>query len=261
MLVAYSARPPRCRGGAGARPGPLQCTTLCNGEALAPFLAKLRASRRESRPPVHIIQIGDSHTAGDNITNGWRSRLQARHGFGGRGALAAGRPYPAISPGASPPRRPRGWSVNATFGGRWREGGPPLGISGFTQTASAAGQTIGVTADSPEQNFDRVILCAVAQPGGGTIQPAHGRRGASLEPRCAAPAAGLPCRRQRHVRSPPPRSPPRMTASSASPRSAPSGGAAASSSPISAWSAPSSPISGAPTMPSSAPSSPPTGPI
>ena len=151
-------------------PDPVRCnSTLCYGESLAPFLAKLRASRRESGQPVHIIQIGDSHTAGDNITNGWRSRLQARHGFGGRGALAAGRPYAGYLTWGVTASQTGGWSVNATFGGRWREGGPALGISGFTQTASAAGQTIGVTADSPDQYFDRVILCAVAQPGGGTI--------------------------------------------------------------------------------------------
>ena len=68
---------------------------LCNSEAIAPFLAKLRAARPNAGAPVHIIQIGDSHTAGDSITQGWRSRLQARHGAGGRGLLAAGRPYRA----------------------------------------------------------------------------------------------------------------------------------------------------------------------
>jgi hypothetical protein len=59
--------------------------------------------------------------------------------------------------------------VNSTFGSRWRDGGQPLGISGFTQTTRSAGETLGVTADSPDQNFDRVILCAIAQPGGGTF--------------------------------------------------------------------------------------------
>jgi hypothetical protein len=142
---------------------------LCNAEAIAPFLAKLRAARPNSGTPVHIIQIGDSHTAGDNITSGWRNRLQAAHGAGGRGVLAGGRPYQGyLTWGVTASQTP-GWSVNATFGARWREGGQPLGISGFTQTASSAGQTLGVSADSPDQNFDKVILCAVAQPGGGTF--------------------------------------------------------------------------------------------
>ena len=151
-------------------PGPAGCyQTLCNGEAIAPFLAKLRAARPNAGAPIHIIQIGDSHTAGDNITQGWRSRLQARHGNGGRGVLAAGRPYQGYLTWGVTASQSSGWSVNATFGRSWRDGGRPLGISGFTQTVSAAGQTIGVTADSPDQNFDRVVLCAIAQPGGGTF--------------------------------------------------------------------------------------------
>ncbi|HYD11873.1 MAG TPA: SGNH/GDSL hydrolase family protein [Allosphingosinicella sp.] len=142
---------------------------LCNSEAIAPFLAKLRAARPNSGTPLHIIQIGDSHTAGDNITQGWRSRIQAAHGNGGRGVLAAGRPYQGyLTWGVTASQTP-GWSVNATFGRGWRDGGQPLGISGFTQTARTAGETIGITADSPDQNFDRVILCAIAQPGGGTF--------------------------------------------------------------------------------------------
>src|SRR5690242_10121740 len=151
-------------------PGASACyQNLCNSEAIAPFLARLRAARPGSGAPVHIIQIGDSHTAGDNITQGWRSRLQAAHGNGGRGVLAGGRPYQGYLTWGVTASQSSGWSVNATFGRTWRDGGQPLGISGFTQTASAAGETLGVTADSPDQNFDRVILCAIAQPGGGTF--------------------------------------------------------------------------------------------
>jgi lysophospholipase L1-like esterase len=142
---------------------------LCNSEAIAPFLAKLRAARPGAGTPVHIIQIGDSHTAGDMITTGWRSRLQARHGAGGRGVLAGGRPYQGYLTWGVTASQTAGWSVNSTFGARWREGGQPLGISGFTQTASSPGQTLGISADSPDQYFDKVVLCAVAQPGGGTF--------------------------------------------------------------------------------------------
>jgi len=156
---------------AAAQPSaPSGCyTTLCNSEAIAPFLAKLRAARPNAGAPIHILQIGDSHTAGDNITQGWRSRLQATHGNGGRGVLAAGRPYQGYLTWGVTASQTSGWSVNATFGARYQDGGQPLGISGFTQTARAANETIGVTADSPDQNFDRVILCAIAQPGGGTF--------------------------------------------------------------------------------------------
>ncbi len=64
---------------------PVAATTcsngLCNPEALRPWLAKLAvADRTEGRAPVHILQIGDSHTAGDNVTGGWRVLLQQRYG-------------------------------------------------------------------------------------------------------------------------------------------------------------------------------------
>jgi lysophospholipase L1-like esterase len=146
-------------------PDPARCNaTLCYAEALQPFLGRLRAGE-----PVHIIQIGDSHTAGDMITNGWRTRLQARYGAGGRGVLAPGRPYAGYLTWGVTASQSGGWSANASFGGRYRADGTPVGLAGFTQTARAAGETLGVAADSPDQDFDRIILCAIAQPGGGRV--------------------------------------------------------------------------------------------
>jgi len=151
-------------------PDPAPCqATLCQAEALAPFLARLRASRPDDGAPLHIVQIGDSHTAGDMITSGWRTRLQARYGAGGRGALAAGRPYPGYLTWGVTASQSAGWSVNALFGGRYREDGPWLGISGFTQTARNAGETLAIVTDTPDQNFDRIIVCAILQPGAGTV--------------------------------------------------------------------------------------------
>ena len=164
---------------AAQAPDPATCrATLCYAETLEPFLARLEAARPDAGRPVHIIQIGDSHTAGDMITSGWRTRLQARFGTGGRGVLAAGRPYQGYLTWGVTASQSSGWSVNATFGGRYQEDGAALGISGFTQTAHAAGETLGVTADTPEQNFDRIIVCAITQPGGGTVRL---RMGASDE--------------------------------------------------------------------------------
>jgi hypothetical protein len=47
---------------------------------------------------VHILQIGDSHTAGDRITGKLRAALQARFGDGGRGVLPPGVPYAGYAP-------------------------------------------------------------------------------------------------------------------------------------------------------------------
>ena len=151
-LALQADAPPSC----GAR--------LCYADSLRPFLARLRAGA-----PVHIIQIGDSHTAGDMITNGWRTRLQARYGNGGRGVLAAGRPYAGYLTWGVTASQSGGWSANASFGPAYRADGPPIGISGFTQTAHAADETLGISADSRDQDFDRIIVCAIAQPGGGNI--------------------------------------------------------------------------------------------
>jgi len=150
---------------------PIPCrTTLCPAAPLAPFLARLRASRPDDGAPLHIIQIGDSHSAGDMITSGWRTRLQARYGAGGRGVLAAGRPYPGYLTWGVTASQSAGWSVNALFGGRYREDGPWLGISGFTQTARAPGEMLALVTDTPDQNFDRLLVCAILRPGGGTIR-------------------------------------------------------------------------------------------
>ncbi|HEX5183857.1 MAG TPA: GDSL-type esterase/lipase family protein [Allosphingosinicella sp.] len=159
---------------AAQAPSPAAChADLCFAGALAPFFARLRASRPGDGAPIHILQIGDSHTAGDMITSGWRTRLQARYGAGGRGVLAAGRPYKGyLTWGVTATQSP-GWSVNGTFGAAYRpaypDAAPPLGLSGFTQTANEAGETLGLTADTPDQDFDRITVCAVARPGGGTL--------------------------------------------------------------------------------------------
>jgi lysophospholipase L1-like esterase len=128
--------------------------------ALAAMFRKLR-----NGGPLHILQIGDSHTSADAIANGLRVPLQARYGYGGRGALAPGRPYRNYVTWQVTASQSAGWSVSS-----WNApGGVPLGLSGFTQTARAAGETIGLTADAPERMFDRLTVCAVTGPGAGTL--------------------------------------------------------------------------------------------
>ncbi|MEI9849978.1 MAG: GDSL-type esterase/lipase family protein [Sphingomonas sp.] len=142
---------------------------LCYASAIAPFLAKLRAEPRKAHVPVHIIQIGDSHTAGDMITNGWRMQLQARYGSGGRGVLAGGKPYQGYLTWGVTASQTEGWRANATFGRAYSEYGPALGISGFTQSTVAPDERLGVAADSPDQYFDRMTVCAMTEPGGGSV--------------------------------------------------------------------------------------------
>jgi lysophospholipase L1-like esterase len=166
-------------------------STICDAGSLPAFLAKLRTQSR-SGVPVHILQIGDSHTAGDMITNGYRSRLQARYGNGGRGVLAAGRPYSGYITFGVTASQSSGWRVNSLFGSRYEASGPALGISGFTQTTQSAGETLGVTADHPDYAFDKVIVCALLRPGAGTVSVRMG--GQELVWSLDAPFRGAACR-------------------------------------------------------------------
>lgn len=149
--------------------------TLCDGGALPAIGAKLRDARNGG-DPVHILQIGDSHTAGDMITNGLRTRLQARYGNGGRGVLAAGKPYRGYLTFGVTAAESEGWVSNVIFGNRHQPGGPALGLSGFTRTTRTPGEYLSVATDSPDNNFDRAIVCALTQPGGGIVTLRMGDR-------------------------------------------------------------------------------------
>ena len=175
-----------------AAPG-LNClsSTLCSGSGLPTFVGKLHNAAR-SGAPIHILQIGDSHTAGDMITNGYRTRLQAKYGNGGRGVLAAGRPYQGyITFGVTASETP-GWVSNVIFGNRWRADGPALGLSGFTRTARRAGEWMAVTTDSPDFNFSRAIVCALTGPGQGAVAIRMGTQDQTWT--LDAPAPGVECK-------------------------------------------------------------------
>jgi lysophospholipase L1-like esterase len=157
---------------------------LSGREALAPFYAKLREARDR---PVHILQIGDSHTSADAISNGLRAPLQARFGDAGRGVLAPGRPYQNYVTWNVTASQSAGWSVTS-----WNApGAAPLGLSGFTQGTSRAGETIGLAADAPEHAFDRLTVCAVTGPGMGTLSLRLGETGESWP--LEAPVRGAAC--------------------------------------------------------------------
>lgn len=104
-------------------PGPSACAGgLCRADALDGVFEALAATEAGRRiAPVHILQIGDSHTAGDRITGKVRAALQARFGDAGRGVLPPGPPYEGFAP----------YQVEMTAVG-WRPAPAPLvGPGGF----------------------------------------------------------------------------------------------------------------------------------
>lgn len=71
---------------------------LCGAPALAPWFEDLQRLEDGAPIKVHVLQIGDSHTAGEVFPGTLRSRLQARFGRGGRGYVAPGVPYDGYAP-------------------------------------------------------------------------------------------------------------------------------------------------------------------
>ncbi len=69
-----------------------------SGSSLTAFhqaLASLEAGRTQR---VNILQIGDSHTAGDHFSGRLRELFQGQFGNAGRGMLPPGSPFPYWRP-------------------------------------------------------------------------------------------------------------------------------------------------------------------
>ena len=138
-----------------------QCAAaLCGGERLSGV--PLSPAALPADRPAHILVIGDSHTAGDAITGALRDLLQTRLGHGGRGLMPAGRPHAGVrTQGLSVTMS--GWQARGLFGSGAAEPFPPRGITGYSLFSSAAGASIGLTAD---REFTAFGLCVAASPDG-----------------------------------------------------------------------------------------------
>lgn len=158
---------------------------LDDAQALKPFFQALDEVKAGTRTrPVHIIQLGDSHTAADHIAGGVRARLQARFGEGGRGALPPGRPYALYSPRQVTVDQSDGWRLEASFvPTNWgasqlaaKPGQPApivratgaFGLSGWRLVSTKPGAKVSIKTD-PEARFDRAVICAMAGPGEGAL--------------------------------------------------------------------------------------------
>lgn len=113
--------------------------------------------------PVHIVQIGDSHTAGDAITGALREALQARLGNGGRGLMPAGRPHPGVRLRGVSVTMSGNWNARGLFGSGAAEPWPPRGITGYTLTSSTPGAALSLADDS---SFTAFGLCLAASTTG-----------------------------------------------------------------------------------------------
>lgn len=169
----------------------LPCTqALCDADRLAPVFAKLRSARGSGRT-VRIVQIGDSHTAADQVSGSWRTLLQARFGRGGRGVLPPGRPYAGYLTRDITATQTGSWATGGIFGSAWHPGGGPLGLTGYTLSTDTPGATIGLRADREDLGFDRFTVCALTGPNAGSLSLTIGA--VQHDWSLAAPTAGSDC--------------------------------------------------------------------
>lgn len=134
---------------------------LCGADLLAGV--PLTPAQMPSDRPVHIVQIGDSHTAGDAITAALRDALQARLGNGGRGLMPAGRPHPGVRLRGVSVTQSGGWSARGLFGSGAADPWPPRGITGYTISSSSPGAALSLTADA---SFTAFGVCVAASADG-----------------------------------------------------------------------------------------------
>ncbi|WAC59103.1 GDSL-type esterase/lipase family protein [Brevundimonas sp. SL130] len=142
---------------------------ICGVEALEGVFEALAATEAGERDrPVHILQIGDSHTAGDRITGALRARLQARFGAGGRGVLPPGVPYAGYGP-MQVEVTARDWPI-AVAPLTAPDGAATLraGLSG-ARSDVGPGAVLTLTAE-PGAAFDVVGLCGDGGPQAGRIR-------------------------------------------------------------------------------------------
>ena len=116
--------------------------------------------------PFVIMQLGDSHSAGDYFSARMRELFQARFGSAGRGLLPPGM--------ADRYYNPRLVSVQATVGWTRAQASPtaengPLGVAGIRQDALLGGENLTLRGDEAA-GFDTAYLTLLRQPGGGSLR-------------------------------------------------------------------------------------------
>jgi lysophospholipase L1-like esterase len=134
------------------------------GQPLAAFQRSLEQLRAGKIERVNVLQIGDSHTAGDAFSGHLRDLLQGKFGNAGRGMLPPGSPFPYWRPYQVEVLQRGGWTVFSSNRTDYRQ--LPYGLSGVIVRSQRGGDTLSLIA-KPNALFDTVDLDYFRQPGGG----------------------------------------------------------------------------------------------
>jgi lysophospholipase L1-like esterase len=126
-------------------------------------LHRLEAGKLEH---VRILQLGDSHTAGDYFTADLRADFQERFGDSGRGMLPPGLAYPGLRQLEVKIAQQGRWTINNSLSERARG---PYGISGFSATSDRGGGRMSLT-PTGDYGFDSAGIDYLERPGGGSLE-------------------------------------------------------------------------------------------
>jgi lysophospholipase L1-like esterase len=135
--------------------------------ALFVALAAIDAHRTNAAdapgPNVSIVQIGDSHSAGDFFSARMRELFQSRFGAGGRGLLPPGLADRYYDPKLVSVTQSSGWQRESA-----RSGSGPFGVAGVIQRSNQGGDTMTLSADETA-GFDRASVTFRRLPNGGSF--------------------------------------------------------------------------------------------
>jgi len=148
-----------------AQPAPQLLVPGIDGRSIDGFRAKLAAleAGRLNRP-ITILHIGDSHIADDSFTRGIRSRLQARFGNAGRGAVIPANAFEHANEAGVQLAASAGWNGSMSL----HNGDGVYGVSGVRVDGASPSAVMKLSADT---EFDHASVTAATGPsqGGFTV--------------------------------------------------------------------------------------------
>jgi hypothetical protein len=153
-------------GQTGSGDGPELAQGAAAGQSLASFQRSLEQLRAGKLERVTILQIGDSHTAGDHFSGRLRDLFQEKFGNAGRGMMPAGYPFPYWRPYQVEVAQKGGWTVLSSNRTDYPQ--VPYGLSGFITRSQRRDDTMTLQANS-DAAFDTVDIDFFRQPRGGRV--------------------------------------------------------------------------------------------
>jgi len=135
-------------------------------QGLAGFYEDLHQLEQGEIRQLHIVQIGDSHTAGDFFSGRLRELFQQRFGNSGRGMMPPGHPYAGLRQHELLVSQKGRWVVSDSLTSPVPQ---PFGISGFLVTSGAAGDSMTLSPAETTQ-VDRIEIGYLQRPQGGSFQ-------------------------------------------------------------------------------------------